>query len=340
MNLLKLNTKDIAIDLGTTNVIVSVSGRGIVLTERNLVAKNPLTGEIIAVGNKANDLLNAFSENIVGIEPFFGGKIVNLEAAEYLIKYMTHKIFQRYGIAKPRVLVSVPNQISEVEERAIVALMLHSGAKEVYLVNSIFAGALGIGIDISKPEGNMILDIGEGKAELAIISLMGLVNIKKLEYSGSQMNEEIIEYLKRSKAIAITKDQATNLRRELGSAERLVSEIEIEIDGRDVETGVPKKAKISSKDIEYSMRDSVSNLVESTKNMLVETPPELLTDIYKNGINIIGSGAKIRNLDNVIASKTNVKTYISTELNAVAQGLSKIINRIDDYKEIIRTNKE
>ena len=340
MNLLKLKTKDIAIDLGTTNVIVSVSGRGITLTERNLVAKNPLNNQIIAVGNKAQDLLDAFSENIVGVRPFFGGKIENLEAAESLIKSMTYKIFKRYGIAKPRVLVSVPHQISEVEERAIVALMLHSGAREVYLVNSIFAGAVGIGIDIAKPEGNMLLDIGEGKAELAIISLMGLINIKDLEYSGSQMNEQIIDYLKRSQAIAITDDQATYLRKELGAAERLVSEIEYEIDGRDVETGIPKKAKISSKEIESSMRDSVSNIVTCTENMLIETPPELLKDICKNGINIIGSGAKIRNIDNVIASKTNVKTYITTETNAVAVGLSKIINKMENYSNIIRTNKE
>ncbi len=335
-SLFDFNSKDIGMDLGTANILIALKGKGIVLREPSVVALDRVTGEIVATGKEARDMLGRTPENIKAVRPMQDGVIADFTATGLMLKNMLKKVCQKYNAGKPRVVVGVPSGITEVEKRAIEEAFLQANAREVYLIQEPMAAAIGAGLNVKEPVGNMIIDIGGGTTEVAVISLGGIVSSTSIRVAGNEIDESIVEYLKKKKGIAIGLTAAENLKIELGCALPLVSEMTKEIRGRDLETGLPKNVTVSSKDIEEAMKKPISEILEAIINTLSVTPPELASDIIVNGIYLAGGGAQIRNLDNLIAQKTGVQTYVAdTPLECVAIGAGKVLENIDNLKGVL-----
>lgn len=334
--LLNFNSKDIGMDLGTANILIALKGKGIVLREPSVVALDKITGEIVATGKEAREMIGRTPENIKAVKPMQDGVIADFTATGLMLRNMLRKVCQKYNAGKPRVVVGVPSGITEVEKRAIEEAFLQANAKEVYLIEEPMAAAIGAGLNIKEATGNMIVDIGGGTTEVAVISLGGIVASNSVRVAGNEIDESIVDYLKRKKGIAIGLSAAENLKIELGCAMPLVSEITKEIRGRDLDTGLPKSVIVSSKDIEVAMRKPISEIIETIINTLSVTPPELSADIIVNGIYLAGGGAQIRNLDSLIAKRTGVQTFIAdTPLECVAIGAGKVLENIDSLKEVL-----
>ena len=340
-NLLDFNSKDIGMDLGTANILIALKGKGIVLREPSVVALDRVTGEIVATGKEARDMLGRTPENIKAVRPMQDGVIADFTATGLMLKNMLKKVCQKYNAGKPRVVVGVPSGITEVEKRAIEEAFLQANAKEVYLIQEPMAAAIGAGLNVKEPVGNMIIDIGGGTTEVAVISLGGIVASTSIRVAGNEIDESIVEYLKKHKGIAIGLSAAENLKIELGCALPLVSEMTKEIRGRDLETGLPKNVKVSSKDIEEAMKKPIGEILEAIMNTLAVTPPELASDIILNGIYLAGGGAQIRNLDNLIAQKTGVQTFVAdTPLECVAIGAGKVLENIDNLRGVLMNTEK
>ena len=340
-NLLDFNSKDIGMDLGTANILIALKGKGIVLREPSVVALDRVTGEIVATGKEARDMLGRTPENIKAVRPMQDGVIADFTATGLMLKNMLKKVCQKYNAGKPRVVVGVPSGITEVEKRAIEEAFLQANAKEVYLIEEPMAAAIGAGLNVKEPVGNMIIDIGGGTTEVAVISLGGIVASTSIRVAGNEIDESIVEYLKKHKGIAIGLSAAENLKIELGCALPLVSEMTKEIRGRDLETGLPKNVKVSSKDIEEAMKKPIGEILEAIMNTLAVTPPELASDIILNGIYLAGGGAQIRNLDNLIAQKTGVQTFVAdTPLECVAIGAGKVLENIDNLRGVLMNTEK
>ena len=335
-NLLDFNSKDIGMDLGTANILIALKGKGIVLREPSVVALDRVTGEIVATGKEARDMLGRTPENIKAVRPMQDGVIADFTATGLMLKNMLKKVCQKYNAGKPRVVVGVPSGITEVEKRAIEEAFLQANAKEVYLIEEPMAAAIGAGLNVKEPVGNMIIDIGGGTTEVAVISLGGVVASTSIRVAGNEIDESIVEYLKKKKGIAIGLSAAEGLKIELGCALPLVSEMTKEIRGRDLDTGLPKNVLVSSKDIEEAMKKPINEIIEAIISTLSVTPPELASDIIQNGIYLAGGGAQIRNLDILISQKTGVQTYVAdTPLECVAIGAGKVLENIDNLKGVL-----
>ena len=335
-NLLDFNSKDIGMDLGTANILIALKGKGIVLREPSVVALDRVTGEIVATGKEARDMLGRTPENIKAVRPMQDGVIADFTATGLMLKNMLKKVCQKYNAGKPRVVVGVPSGITEVEKRAIEEAFLQANAKEVYLIQEPMAAAIGAGLNVKEPVGNMIIDIGGGTTEVAVISLGGVVASTSIRVAGNEIDESIVEYLKKKKGIAIGLSAAEGLKIELGCALPLVSEMTKEIRGRDLETGLPKNVLVSSKDIKEAMKKPINEIIEAIISTLSVTPPELASDIIQNGIYLAGGGAQIRNLDILISQKTGVQTYVAdTPLECVAIGAGKVLENIDNLKGVL-----
>lgn len=336
--LLNFNSKDIGIDLGTANILIALKGKGIVLREPSVVALDKVTGEIVATGKEAREMLGRTPENIKAVRPMQDGVIADFTSTGLMLKNMLRKVCQKYNAGKPRVVVGVPSGITEVEKRAIEEAFLQANAKEVYLIQEPMAAAIGAGLNVKEAMGNMIIDIGGGTTEVAVISLGGVVASTSIRVAGNEIDESIVEYLKKNKGIATGLSAAESLKIELGCAMPLLSEMTKEIRGRDLDTGLPKNVLVSSKDIEGAMKKPISEIIEAIINTLSVTPPELAADIIENGIYLAGGGAQIRNLDNLIAQKTGVQTYVAdTPLECVAIGAGKVLENIDSLKGVLLT---
>lgn len=336
LSLLEFNSKDIGMDLGTANILIALKGKGIVLREPSVVALDKVTGEILATGKEAREMLGRTPENIKAVRPMQDGVIADFTATGLMLKNMLKKVCQKYNAGKPRVVVGVPSGITDVEKRAIEEAFLQANAREVYLIHEPMAAAIGAGLNVKEPIGNMIIDIGGGTTEVAVISLGGIVASTSIKVAGNEIDESIVEYLKRKKGLAIGLSAAETLKIELGCAMPLVSEMTKEIRGRDLETGLPKNVLVSSKDIEEAMRKPINEIIEAIISTLSVTPPELASDIIVNGIYLAGGGAQIRNLDNLIAQRTGVQTYVAdTPLECVAIGAGKVLENIDNLKGVL-----
>mgnify|MGYP005801133185 CR=1 FL=1 len=341
MNLLNFNSKDIGMDLGTANILIALKGKGIVLREPSVVATDKITGEIIATGKEAREMLGRTPENIKAIRPMQDGVIADFTATGLMLKNMIRKVCQKYNAGKPRVVVGVPSGITDVEKRAIEEAFLQANAREIYLIQEPMAAAIGAGLNVKEPVGNMIIDIGGGTTEVAVISLGGIVSSTSIRVAGNEIDESIVEYLKKKKGLAIGLSAAENLKIELGCALPLVTEMTKEIRGRDLDTGLPKNVVVSSKDIEEAMKKPINEIIEAVINTLSQTPPELSSDIIANGIYLAGGGAQIRNLDNLIAKKTGVQTYVAdTPLECVAIGAGKVLENIDSLKGVLLSTEK
>ena len=332
--------KDIGIDLGTANILVTLKDKGIVKREPSVVAINIVTSEIIATGKEAKEMLGRTPENIKAIKPMSDGAIADFTAIGLLLKNIIKDVGKSHNTGKPRVVVGVPSGITEVEERAVEEAFFQCGAREVNLVDEPMASAIGAGLNVLEPNGKMIIDIGGGTTEVAVISLGGIVTSESIKVGGNAIDEAIVNYLKRTNGIVVSTETAEKLKIELGAAETLVTELTKEVKGRDIDSGVLKNISISSKQIETAMRRPIEEIIDAIITTISNTPPELVTDIMENGIYLAGGGALIKNLDNYIAQRTGVQTYIAeTPLDCVAIGTGKILSEMDKYKTIFLSRK-
>lgn len=336
MKYFTLGSKDIGIDLGTANILVTLKGKGIVLKEPSVVAIDRKTGNIMATGNEAKEMLGRTPEQIKAVRPLKDGVIADFTATQLMLKNIIEKVAKRYTIGRPRVVVGVPSGITEVEERAVEESVLQAGAKEVYLIEEPMAAAIGASLDVGEPSGNIIVDIGGGTTEVAVISLGGIVVSHSLRVAGDELDEDIVNYIKREMNLAIGETTAEQIKMQIGCAMPLMTETSMEIRGRDLSDGLPRNVTITSVQIEEAMKESVSKIVEIVKATLEKTPPELASDIMEKGIVLAGGGALIKNLDKLLSLETGMPVYVAEEpLDCVVRGTGKTLEDIERLKRVL-----
>lgn len=333
---LKLRSKDMGIDLGTANILVTVDGKGIVLDEPSVVAINSKTDEILATGIEAKEMLGRTPHGIIAVRPLKDGVIADFKATRMLLKNLISKVSNRYNAGRPKVVVGVPSGITEVEERAVEEAVLHAGAKEVYLIEEPMAAAIGAGIDVAAPSGSIIVDIGGGTTEVAVISLGGIVNSSSLRIAGDELNNDIIDYIKKTYNILIGETTAEQIKKEIGCALPLMTEKVMEVVGRDLGTGLPGTCLLSSTQVQEAMAGSINEIIEVIKGSLEKTPPELASDIMEKGIVLAGGGALIENLDKLVSMKTGMPAYVAENpLECVVKGTGKTIEDLDKLRTVL-----
>ena len=335
-NLFTLGSKDIGIDLGTANLLVTVKGRGIVLREPSVVAIDKKTGEILATGHEAKEMLGRTPENIKAVRPLKDGVIADFTATQLMLKNILKKVCQRYNARRPRVVVGVPSGITEVEERAVEEAVIQAGAREVYLIEEPMAAAIGSGLNVGDASGSMVVDIGGGTTEVAVVSFGGIVLSKSLRIAGDELNEDIVNYVKKEENLAIGESTAEEVKMQIGCAAPLMTELSMEIRGRDLATGLPRNITLKSSQILEAMKESISKIVDTVKQALEKTPPELASDLIEKGIMLTGGGALIQNLDKLLSSETNIPIYIANDpLDCVVKGTEKTLEDLEKLKTVL-----
>lgn len=332
--------KKIGIDLGTTNVLVFIPQKGIVINEPSVVAVSLDDNKILAVGSEAREMLGKTPDNISASRPVKNGVIADYKITEAMIRYFINKVSGKIRLFKPEVLVSVPAGITSTERRAVVDATLQAGAKSAYVAKEPILAAIGAGIPINAPFGNMIIDIGGGTSEVAIISLGGIVSFSSVRVGGDKLDMAIAEYIRKKHGVTIGERNAEEIKIKIGSAIVLEEDNFIEVRGRDLVSGLPKTIKIGSNEITEAIQDEIEEIIRAVKNVLQETPPELSSDVIDRGMILSGGGALLRNLDKLLAQVTGVPCYIADEpLFCVAKGTGKILDNLDLYKKILIPGK-
>ncbi len=333
-------SKDLAIDLGTANTLVYLRGKGIVTNEPSVVAvhrDNRGVKRVIAVGEEAKRMLGKTPGSIVAIRPLKDGVIADFEITEAMLKYFIQKIHNKKSYARPRIVISIPSGITPVEKRAVKESAESAGAREVYLIEEPMAAAIGVGLPITEPSGNMVVDIGGGTTEVAVISLAGIVYCNSVRIAGDRIDEAIIQYIKRKYNLLIGERTAEMIKIEIGSAYPFTNEHEMnmEIKGRDLVGGIPKTLEISSKDIREAIAEPVNAIVDSVRIALERTPPELAADIVDKGIVLSGGGALLKNLDMLIKEVTRLPVIVAENPStAVVEGAGRVLDEVTLLKEI------
>ncbi len=341
MKLFTIGSKDIGIDLGTANILVTIRGKGIVLKEPSVVAIDIKSGNILATGHEAKEMLGRTPEQIRAVRPLKDGVIADFTATQLMLKNIIKKISQRYNIGKPRVVVGVPSGITEVEERAVEESVIQAGAKEVYLIEEPMAAAIGASLSVAEPTGNIIVDIGGGTTEIAVISLGGIVVSNSLRVAGDELDEDIVNYIKREMNLAIGNTTAEQIKMQIGCAMPLMTEMSMEIRGRDLTDGLPRNVIVTSTQMEEAMRESIEKIVDIVKVTLEKTPPELASDIIEKGIVLAGGGALIQNLDKLISTQTGMPVYIAEEpLDCVVRGTGKTLEDLENLKTVLINSRK
>lgn len=341
MSFLSFNSKDIGIDLGTANILVTIKGKGIVLREPSVIAIDNNTGTVIAVGTEAKEMLGRTPKEISAIRPIKDGVIADFTATKLLLKNIMEKVCKKYNAIRPRVIVGVPSGITEVEERAVEETVIHAGAREVYLIEEPMAAAIGAGIQIEEPSGNIIVDIGGGTTEVAVISLGGTVLSNSIRIAGDELDEDIINYVKKEMNMIIGEITAEQIKKELGCAMPLMTQMTMEIKGRDISTGLPRTDIITSSQVETAIKESITQIVEVIKLSLEKTPPELASDIMEKGIVLSGGGALIQNLDKLISLETGMPAYVAEEpLDCVVRGTGKTLQEIEKLRTVLKNARK
>ena len=323
-----LFSNDLAIDLGTANTLVYAQGRGIVLREPSVVALNIQTNEVMAVGAEAKQMLGRAPGSIGAIRPMKDGVIAHFEVTEKMISHFIMKVHNnRKTLVRPRVVIAVPSGITQVEKRAVRDSAESAGAREVFLIEEPMAAAIGVELPVQKPSGNMIVDIGGGTTEVAIISMSGIVFSKSVRIAGDEMDEAIVNYIKRKYNLLIGERTAEEVKIQLGSAYPMEKRMTMEVKGRDLVAGIPKTLIISDEEIREALTETFSTIVEAVKIALERTPPELAADIVDKGIIVAGGGSLIKGLDILLREATGLPiTLASDALSAVALGCGKVLN--------------
>lgn len=340
MGLLDFFGADIAIDLGTANTLIYVKGRGIVLNEPSIVAFDKNNKKIIALGHKAKEMQGREHKDIRVTRPMRDGVIADFEIAEGMIRAFIKKVRGNASLSARRVVIAVPSGVTEVEKRAVRDSAEHAGAKEVHLIAEPMSAAIGIGIDVDAPVGNMIIDIGGGTTEIAVIALSGIVNEESIRIAGDEMNYAIQQYFKKNHNILIGERTAEAIKCEVGSAMSLKEEITIQVKGRDLVGGIPKTTEVSSVEIRDALNEPVTQIVDAVRQSLERTPPELSADILERGVMLTGGGALLKGLDERIRLETNLPVHIAEDpLTAVVRGTGKVIENLNHYSKVLIRNR-
>ena len=339
--LLSVFSNDIGIDLGTANTLVYVRDRGIVLREPSVVAVTEETNKVLAVGMEAKRMLGRTPGSIRAIRPMKDGVIADFEITEEMLRYFIQKVRRRSKVVRPRVLVAVPSGITEVETRAVKESALRAGAREVHLVAEPMAAAIGVGIPVQEPSGNMIVDVGGGTTEVAVISLAGVVECRSIKNGGDAMDLAIIQYMKRAYSLLIGERTAEQIKIEIGSAYKLEEELTLEVKGRDLMGGLPKTVTISSEEIREALMEPVTRIVEAVRMTLERCPPELSSDLIDHGIVLAGGGALLRGIDRLISEETGLPVAVAGDpLTAVASGAGTVLQEMDTLSRAVRSSSK
>ena len=332
----KLFSNDIGIDLGTANTLVYLRGHGIVINEPSVVAVNQKTGRIVAVGTEAKQMIGRTPGHVKAVRPLVDGVISDFEVTEEMLSYLINKTEKMSKkMIRPRVVIGVPSGITNVEIRAVYDAARNAGAREVHIVEEPMAAAIGIRLPIKEPIGCMIIDIGGGTTDIAVISLGGIVRSKNLRVAGDKLNSDIITYLKDEFKLLIGEKTAEAVKIAIGSVLEGES-VEAEVRGRDMVTGLPKAVVLTDTDIRESMAPSIAQLIDSVKEVLETTPPEILSDMMHRGIVLVGGGALITGLDTILQNVLKIPVYVAEDpLSAVARGTGVILDDLEYYKEVL-----
>ena len=321
--------QDIGIDLGTATVIAYVKGRGIVLREPSVVAVDNNTGQVLAVGREARKMLGRTPGNIVATRPLRNGVISNYTVTEKMLKYFMNKVCGKFLFA-PRIMICIPSQVTEVEKKAVIDAASQAGARKVYLIEEPLAAAIGAGIDIAKPCGNMVVDIGGGTTDIAVISLGGTVVSSSLKVAGDKFDEAIVKYMKRKHNIIIGERTAEELKVNIGCVYPKIQDMEMEVRGRDFITGLPKTLIIKSSHMMEALIEPAMMIVEAVHSVIEKTPPELVSDISDKGIYMTGGGCLLDGLDKLLQEKTGINVMIAQDaVSCVALGTGKALDNLD-----------
>ena len=328
-------SNDLAIDLGTANTLVYARARGIVVNEPSIVAINKITNKVEAVGREAKEMLGRTPGNIVAIKPMKDGVIADFDVTEEMLKYFIKKAHNRNHLVSPRIIICIPSEITQVEKRAVRESALRAKASEVFLVEEAMAAAVGAGLPITEPSGNMLIDIGGGTTDIAVISLSGPVYSRTVRVAGNEMDESITQYIKRKHNLLIGERSAEQVKIKIGSAAPLEERMTMEIKGRDLIEGIPKTITLTDEEVREALSDAILTIVNAVRVALERTPPELSADIMDKGIVITGGGALLKNLDLRIKSETGLPVFLAEEpLSSVVMGTGKMLDDIELLRRI------
>jgi len=339
----KMFSNDVGIDLGTSNTLVYVKGHGIIISEPSILAINQKTGRVVAVGNDANQMIGRTPAHIQAIKPLVGGVISNYEVAEEMLAYFLKKTATLVGsnIFRPRVVIGVPSGITNVERRAVRDAATAAGARAVHIVEQPMAAAIGINMPIFDPVGNMVVDIGGGTTDIAVISLGGLVKVKNLLIAGERFNQDIINYVRDEFKILLGERTAEELKINIGAVLKQNDNNEMMVRGRDLVTGLPREVAITDADVREAIFNSLTIFVDAIKEVLEATPPEVVSDIMRRGLVITGGGALIRGLPELLSKELEIPVHIAEDpLTAVVRGTGVILDNLENYRDILIDNEE
>lgn len=328
-------SNDLAIDLGTANTMIYMRGRGIVLSEPSVVAIKKGSNTVLKVGKEAKEMLGRTPGNIIAIRPMKDGVIADFDITEQMIRQFIVKVHNRKALVRPRIVIGVPSGVTQVEKRAIRDSAEQAGAREVYLMEEPMAAAIGAGLPVQEPFGNMILDVGGGTTEVAVISLSGIVISQTVRIAGDEMDEAIIQYLKRKYNLLIGERTAETIKIQIGSAYPFDEPRKMEVKGRDLIDGIPKTISINDSDIREALHDPIYAIVDTVKTTLERTPPELAADIADKGIIMAGGGSLLHGLDTLLSLETHLKVRVADDpLSCVVLGTGKVLDELDLLKSV------
>lgn len=328
--------RDMAVDLGTANTLVHVKGKGIVLVEPSVVAFDKQSGKILAVGTEAKRMIGRTPGNIVAIRPLKDGVIADFDVTEAMLRHFIQKVHNRRWAVRPRVVICVPSGVTEVEKRAVYEATMQAGAREAFLIEEPVAAAIGAGLPIQEPAGNMVVDIGGGTTEVAVISLGGIVCSASIRIGGDEFDEAIIQHVKKEYNVMIGERTAEEIKIEIGSAYPLPEEEDVEVRGRDILTGLPKNIILSSEEVRTAIEEPLTSIITAIKSTLEKTPPELSSDIMDRGIVMTGGGSLLRGLDERIRQETGMPVHVTEDpLICVVVGSGKALQEIQTLRKIL-----
>ncbi len=333
MSFFKRFSRDMGIDLGTANTLVHVQGRGIILREPSVVAVNKESNEVLAIGAEAKQMIGRTPGNIVAIRPMKDGVIADFDITQSMLKYFIRRALGKHSIIRPRIVVGVPSGVTEVEKRAVIDATIQAGARAAYLIEEPMAAAIGAGLPVQDATGSMVVDVGGGTCEVAVISLGGIVVPKSIRTGGDAIDDAIVNYIRKTFSLLIGERTAETIKIELGTAMFVEKPATMEIRGRDLVTGLPKNMEINANQVCSGIAEPVANIVDAVRSTLERTPPELASDIFERGIVMTGGSSLLRNLDRLLSKETGMPVYVSDDaLACVALGTGIAVENIDIYQ--------